>query len=58
MQLVAAFSSGRLLRHVKYLKHPTQHVSNTIISIQRSWALQNTITAAKQTFESDLINDT
>lgn len=34
--------------------HPTQHISNTIVSIEK--AFQGKITAAKQIFESDLIN--
>ena len=38
----------------RYKCCPIQHISNTIISTEK--ALQNTITAAKQTFQSDLIN--
>ena len=34
--------------------HPTQHISNTIVSIEK--AFQGKITAAKRIFESDLIN--
>ena len=38
----------------RYERHPTQHIFNTIDSLEK--VLQDKIAAAKQTFESDLIN--